>query len=322
MYEPGLPTSSEHPLSFVDRAFRITHVGETPRAYREQSLSPDGRRVAVVIGGANESDLWVVDVASGTHSRLTFGQRPRRPTWTPDGNGITVGIRKAAGFALVTLPRDGRGTPTTLFETTHRAYPNAWLPDGRTLVYQERRAETGWDLMALDTGPGGATLPPRTLVATPFQEENATVSKDGRFLAYESDELDSVFEVYVRPIHGEGQPVRASTRGARWPRFGSAGRLYYWSSSGEGVRRIDYHTDADRFVVDKSQSVWPGSDDQVAGLARQVVVLGTYAGYDVEPATERFLMLERTASSEAPYRRPVIVLNWWDELRALDYRRP
>ncbi len=221
VYAPGSPTSSEYPLSFVDRAFRITHVGETPRAYREQSLSPDGRRVAVVIGGATEADLWVVDVASGTHSRLTFGQRPRRPTWTPDGSGITVGVRRGTGWALVTVRRDGSGAPTTLLETAHRAYPNAWAPDGHTLVYQERRPETGWDLMALDVGPTGAASP-RVIVATPFQEENANLSKDGRFLAYESDELDSVFEVYVRPAGGEAprcvpRPRAGAGRGSARP---------------------------------------------------------------------------------------------------------
>jgi serine/threonine-protein kinase len=322
VYAPGLPTSSEYPLSFLDRAFRITRVGETPRAYREQTLSPDGRWVAVVIGGTNDSDLWVVDVTSGTHSRLTFGLRPRRPTWTPDGNGITVGVRRAPGWALVTVRRDGNGAPITLLETTHRAYPNAWSPDGRRLIYQERRPDTGWDLMALDVGTAGTVSPSHALVATPFQEENASLSKDGRFLAYESDELDSVFEVYVRPAGGGGPQVRASTMGARWPRFGASGRLYYWYSSRGGLKRIDYHADGDRFVTDKAQFVWPGSEDHLADLARRVLVLGTYAGYDVEPATERFLMLERTASPEVPYPRPVIVLNWWDELMALDYHRP
>jgi Tol biopolymer transport system component len=322
VYAPGVATSSECPLSLFDRSFRITRVGETPRAYREQTLSPDGRRVAVVIGGATESDLWVVDVTSGTHSRLTFGQRPRRPTWTPDGNGITMGVRRAAGWAIVTVPRDGRGAPTTLLETSHRAYPNAWTQDGRTLVYQERRSETGWDLEALDLGPGGVPLPPRVLVASRFQEANASLSKDGRFLAYESDELDSVFEIYVRPVQGGGPQVRASATGARWPRFGSLGRLYYWSSSRDGLKRIDYRADGDRFVVERLQSVWPGTDDQVAELARRVLILGTYAGYDVEPATERFLMLERAASPEASYRSPVIILGWWNDLRALDYRHP
>jgi serine/threonine-protein kinase len=321
VYVPGAVTSSEHPLSFVDRARRITRVGETPRAYREPKLSPDGRRVAVVIGGAAESDLWVVDVASGTHSRLTFGQRPRRPTWTPDGQGITVGVRRDAGWALVTVPREGSSAPVVILETPHRAYPNAWSPGGKTLVYQERRPDTGWDLMALDVAAGGHETP-RPLVATPFQEENASLSSDGRLVAYESDELDSIFEIYVQPFRSGGPKVRASTSGARWARFGDRGRLYYWSTTRGGVRRVDYRTEGDRFVSSGVASVWPGTEDEVSSFSRRALVTSSYAGYDADPAAERFLMLERTASPEdTPYHRPVIVLNWGDELRALDYGR-
>jgi hypothetical protein len=321
-YAPARPTLAEHPLSFVDPAFQITRVGDPPRAYREQSLSPDGRRVAVVIGTAAESDLWLIDVASGTHSRLTIGQRPRRPTWTADGRGITVGVRKGDGWALVTVPRDGNGAPAVLLETDHRAYPNAWSPDGRTLVYQQRRPETGWDLMALDATAAG-TFVPRALLATPFQEMKASFSRDGRFLAYESDQLDSVFEIYVRRADGQGPAVRASSQGGRWPRFGPPGRLYYWSSSRGGLRRVDYRTAGDRFVAEAARSVWPGTEDQVADFARRVLVTATYAGYDVDPTTGRFLLLERIAAAEeAPPARPVLVLDWWDELRALDYGRP
>src|SRR4029453_12202674 len=63
VYGPAAVTSSEHPLSLVDAARRIIRVGETPRAYREPKLSPDGRRAAVVIGGAADSALWGGDGA-------------------------------------------------------------------------------------------------------------------------------------------------------------------------------------------------------------------------------------------------------------------
>jgi serine/threonine-protein kinase len=323
-YTPGRPTTSEHSLSVVDGSGRISRVGETPRPYREPILSPDGRRAAVVIGDAASSDLWLVDVASGTHSRLTFGLHPRRPTWTRDGEGITVGVPQARGWKLMTVSRDGGGAPVVLVETPHRAYPNAWSPDGRTLVYQERRPGTGWDLLALEVGRDGAVAAPRPLVATPFEETNGSLSADGRFLAYESDELDSVFEIYVRPVRGEGPKVRASAMGARWPRFGSPGRLYYWQSPRGGVRRVSYRIDGDRFVVEGVEPVWSGVEGGEAAFAQRVVVLAGYAGYDVEHAHERFLVLEGDlAAGEPPYRRPAIVLDWGDELRRLGGpRRP
>jgi serine/threonine-protein kinase len=322
-YTPGVPTPSEHPLSLVDTAGRFSRVGETPRSFREPSFSPDGRRVAVVIGTATESDLWVVDVASGTLSRVTFGLRPRRPTWTPDGTGITVGAPVPGGWKLMTIRRDGSGDPALLLETPNRTYPNAWSRDGRVLVYQERRPETGWDLAALDLGPAGRVEGTRPLVTTPFQEENGNLSRDGRFLAYESDELDSIFEIYVRPLRGGGTKVRASGTGARWPRFGASGRLYYWYSPRGGVQRINYHAESDRFVVDRVTPVWSAVGEGEAAFSHRVLVMASYGGYDVDPAAERFLVLERNESPlEAPFRRPVIVLNWADELRRLGRRRP
>jgi hypothetical protein len=86
---------------------------------------------------------------------------------------------------------------------------------------------------------------------------------------------------------------------------------------------VDYRTSGDLFVEQGSRSVWPGTEDQVADFARRVLVTATYAGYDVDAATGRFLLLERVApSEEAPARRPVLVLDWWEDLRALDYGHP
>ena len=76
-------------------------------------------------------------------------------------------------------------------------------------------------------------------------------------------------------------------------------------------------------MVDSVESVWPGSQEEVSAFARRILVMASYGGYDVEPTAERFLMLERNVSPvEAPYRLPVIVLNWWDDLRALGHHRP
>ena len=56
---------------------------------------------------------------------------------------------------------------------------------------------------------------------------------------------------------------------------------------------------------------------------RRVLVTASYTGYDVEPGTERFLILERAAVvDDAPYRCPVVVLRWGDDLRGMDYEQP
>jgi hypothetical protein len=150
------------------------------------------------------------------------------------------------------------------------------------------------------------------------------LSADGRFVAYESDELDGVFEVYVRPVAEAGAKVRASTTGARWPRFGSPGALYYWLSFKGGLQRIDYHTAGSGFAVDGVSPVWPGGDGEPPPDApRRVLVTAGFGGFDPDPTGRRFLMLEKTPAALATsLQAPVLLFNWPDGLRSRAGDRP
>ena len=53
-------------------------------------------------------------------------------------------------WRLVDVGVDGTVAEHALHEGPHRLYPNAWSPDGRHIVFQEERPETGWDLFVLD----------------------------------------------------------------------------------------------------------------------------------------------------------------------------
>ena len=101
------------------------------------------------------------------------------------------------------------------------------------------------------------------------------------------------------------------------PRFSSGGRLYYWHSFGGGLRNVQHHLVGDRFVVDKVVPVWEGGESGERAVARRYDVTTSW-GDDVDAAGQRFLMLERGAGpSEPPLRRPVVVLNWAESLRAI-----
>src|SRR4030095_7154671 len=153
---------------------------------------------AAVVGSSTESDLWMLD-ANKTLSRLSFGMTPHRPAWTPDGRRIAVGALQRGTWRLLTLAADGSGAPVELFQSPNRLYPDSWSPDGRRLVSQENRPDTGWDLRILDvdaTGQPSGT--PQPLAQSPFHETDAALSPDGRWVAYESDEVDGIVQIYAR----------------------------------------------------------------------------------------------------------------------------
>ena len=221
VYGAGNPRPrSDHYLSWFDRARRrLERLVDTPRAVSRPALAPDGTGSRSAIGSADDSDLWLVD-ANGTLSRLSFGLAPHRPTWTPDGTGITVGSRRPVAAGSCSRSRaDGSGPPTELLESRARVYPNAWSPRrpipalpgepaGNRLG--PARARSGRDQ--------GDRSGPRMLAATPFHETNAALSPDGRWVAYESDEVDGVVQVYVRSFPDGAHKLRYSRR--ETPRVG------------------------------------------------------------------------------------------------------
>ncbi|HEV8331447.1 MAG TPA: protein kinase [Steroidobacteraceae bacterium] len=307
LYGPGARLSSEYYLTWADRTGQLRRAVDTPRPFRDPKASPDGKRVAVVVGTSTESDLWLLDT-NGTLSRLSFGTSPHRPTWTPDGSGITVGAEKDGTWRLLTLPADGNGAPTVLHEASSRMYPNAWSPDGRYLIFQQRRPETGWDLYLLQMDASGdAVGTPQAFATTPFHEANAAISLDGGWVAYESDEVDGVVQVYARSFPDGGHKVRASTGGARWPTWDSAGNLSYWQTGEDVLRSSSTHQANGQLIVDTPVPVW-GADIGAAVIAR-VVISVAGARYDVDPAGTRFLVLEAPAGAARPeLSQPLIVL--------------
>jgi Tol biopolymer transport system component len=310
-----VPLAPETYLAWLDRDGRFTRLVDTPRLFRGPRLDPGGRRVAVAVGTAADSDLWLVD-ANATMSRLSFGLSPHQPAWTPDGKAIAVGAEQRGSWRLLAIPASGGGSPRVLLEGPHRMYPNAWSPDGRDLVFQEYNGQNGWDLQVLPVGPAGqASGPARPLAETPFHETRASLSPDGRWVAYESDELDSIVHVYVRSFPEGGRKVRVSMTGARSPCWGGRGELYYWDTTHSQFQVVRLQEEQGQLLV-KSSQPWAAGGQKPPSASR-VVVLAAGARFGVHPSGNRLLVLETsTPDLEPSTSRPVVVLGWADELQA------
>jgi serine/threonine-protein kinase len=98
--------------------------------------------------------------------------------------------------------------------------PVAWSPDGRYVVYEQLDARGMYDLWLAPVRGDSAPAP---YVRTPFTEDFAAFSPDGRWLAYSSDETGTP-EIYVRSFPDPGEKYRVSTSG---------GMIVQWSNDGK-----------------------------------------------------------------------------------------
>ena len=103
---------------------------------------------------------------------------------------------------------------------------------------------------------GRAKGAPRDFANTPFHETSAAMSPDGRWVSYESNELDGVFQVYARAFPTGSNKMRASTGGARWPAWDAHGSLHFWQSQDDTLWAVPVRAEREQPVVSTSEPVW------------------------------------------------------------------
>ena len=299
------PTGQDRTLVWVDRAGREEVLAVEPRGYVYPRISPDGSQVALDVRD-QENDIWIWDFARETLRRLTFAPgNDWYPAWTPDGRRLAFASNRDGTQNLFWKAADGTGTVERLTESENALIPYAFSQDGKQLVYWEANPQGGNDLCVRSMDGDGSLEP---LLVTEFNERNAEISPDGRWLAYQSDESGQ-YEIYVRPFPNVDEGLRQVSRGGGtrplWARDGS--ELFYLDSGGR-LMTVPVHRDP---------SLDTGNPEVV--LEKSYVATGPPGRtYDVSPNGERFLMIkEAGAGDEAPQAELILVLNWLEELKRL-----
>ncbi|MFI5184643.1 MAG: protein kinase [Vicinamibacteria bacterium] len=222
-YRPG--QAARRRLVWVDRSGKeIADFGDE-REYVDTWLSPDGRRVAFGADAqGDKGDIWIRDSARGTTTRFTFGpERAFDPVWSPDGRRIAFSMQRK-NWDLYVKDAAGTGEAELLLESAEDKFVTDWTRDGAYVVFSSRGKDTTWDLWAMPTAGGHKPFPLRK---TKFSELNGSVSPDGRFLAYQSNESGRV-EVYVQEFPEAKSKWQVSPDGGRQPFWRGDGReLYY-----------------------------------------------------------------------------------------------
>ena len=196
--------------------------------FSDPRVSPDGTHV-VVHGFETGRDNWVADLRRGTLMRLTFDPgEDETPIWTPDGRWIVyTSTRRDLARAVFRKAADGSGPETVVWTGTGHVHLGGFTPDGRTLVVSRSEGDA-FDLASISVDDGKLT----PLTATPFGEFDAALSRDGRWLAYTSDESGRP-EVYVTAFPSLDGRWQVSTDGGTEPVWSRDGRTLYYRGSGK-----------------------------------------------------------------------------------------
>jgi Tol biopolymer transport system component len=228
------------------------------------AISPDGRRAAGIIADAGASDVWVVDLAGGTLTRMTYGGVNASPAWSVDGTRLYFATRTSAGFRVASRTLDDRTVTTVDTGDAAHAFPSSSSADGQiacTLVI------AGGHTVAAIIKPGTRR---QTLTVGPFDEGTPMFAPDARWLAMESAESGRT-EIVLRDLR-DGRRIAVSAAGGTQPRWNADGRTLYFM---EGRRLMRASFDPATGTVGTPEPVHEAAGGRVLAVAPSGRVLSS-----------------------------------------------
>ncbi len=290
---------------WVDRAGReLPAVTQSGRGAFGARLSPNGRRVAWALDMASPH-VAVVELDRNVTTRLSNEATTWWPIWSPDGTRVAFTMFKK-GYGHVFWQRaDANGPAEELTSGPYFHQPRAFTPNGRELIYQQDiDPQTGFDIWAVALEHGAT---PRPLLRGRVDEFHASLSRDGRWMAYVSEESGQP-EVYVKAFPFTDERWKVSAEGGLAPVWSRDGReIYYQYGQAPGWTSRVYAVRVDTtsgFRPDPPRILFEGPSPVPDHYGQS---------FDVSPDGQRFLV--NKVELPSPPTQIHLVFNWFETLR-------
>src|ERR1700722_11725311 len=299
VYAP-LGTGVDSELTWMDRSGNPLGVLGEPGQFQPQSISPDGKRVAVdVKPSVAREEPWIYEVDRGTRIPLDpaeSGPALDNPVWSPDGKQVayrsTVGKESAIGVR----PYDGSGQEKQIGRDAGVFTAEDWSPDGRYLSVDVSKflGPQNWHDTLQVRRVDGAGKPE-------LEIDNAAgghFSRDGHWLAYSDDTSG---QIYVTPFPGPGGRIAVSSAGGFDPRWRGDGQELFYVADDYTLVSVAVRESPQEFHVLSSSTLFRLQIPSGAGF------------YDVTRDGKRFRVNARTHKEQAA---PLtLVTNWSPQLQ-------
>jgi Tol biopolymer transport system component len=279
------PTANQQ-LAWVDRSGTVLEsIGPRMNSILDPSISPNSERIAVR-GREVEGQTDYLYILEGTEAeRLTSNEGfERHMIWSPDGSRIAYSIQNPGGVSdLFIRTADGMGgdQPLIVSEGMHKWYPS-WTPDASTVVFHTNNPETqARDLWSVDVSTGETDV----VVGDDGIQALARLSRDGRFIAYQSDQ-DGQMEIYVTTFPSSDARWKVSANGGTWPKW-SNDELFYWQ--GNDLMAVRFRNEGG-FSFDPPTRLFTGAQ---VGMGVDNMMTSYNPEYDVNAEGTRFVVTSR-----------------------------
>jgi serine/threonine-protein kinase len=283
-------TRAQRELAWVSRAGVRTPLDSTWRGgFVSPRLSPDNSTIAVAVQDRTTSHIWLKPVRGGDPRRLTLGSAQHdEPAWSPDGRAVSfiTGEGSAVVGAIYRRTLGGGTANELILQMDRTASQQIWTPVGGWLLVRTTTPTPGaGDVLRFRPGIDRAPIP---VLDSPRSEYSPSVSPDGRWLTYGSNESGRL-EVYVVPFpEPDGRKWQLSTDGGVAPAWSPRGNELFFLDLRGNMNAVAVQTGA-AFAVGETRVLFAAADLATRAVSRR--------NYDVSADGQRFLMVQRAGGA-------------------------
>ena len=165
-----------------------------------------------------------------------------------------------------------------LYADERTKWPNSLSPDGTLAYVTTGDPKTSSDIWFLREALGPADAPkPSPFLRSEFTEQHPQFSPDGKWLAYESNESSSRYEIYVVPSSGPGPKRRVSASGGVLARWRGDGKELFYIGPDQRLMSAGIEVKGSSLYVGKIEALFGG------------LMVGRGFLYDVSPDGQHVL---------------------------------
>ncbi len=299
----GVP---EYPIMSMDRNGVVSTLWEEPGTYANPKLSPDGSRLSLTVLRDGNWDVWVYDLERKVSTRLTFHDGyDGDQVWSPDGQYLVFTSDREGVENPYRKRADGSGDAERVATIEHDFWASSWSTDGKWIL-GEIQAST-FDLWAI---PADGSGEPVEYLATEFFERFPSISPDGKWIAYMSDESGRE-EIYVRPFPAAAGKWQVSDGGGDWPTWSPDGTELIYRTE-DGLMSSTVTAENGTFRADRPK---PLAASALANNQIGIAIAGSiFSDYEISRDGETFVILQG-GEGLANQNHVTLVTNWFDVLR-------
>lgn len=162
---PGIPALDGAEIVRIDPVSggvtQLTHAGDEGRSAMSPAWSPDGHRIAFVMGDLHQPtalagtyDIYMMGADGSGVQRVTQGINAQLPTWSPDGRSIAFVRDQGAAISVVDLAT-GSVSDVYVPEGHQIVQVPSWSPDGSRIAFQ--MGPDSVDIYTVDLATGDFT---------------------------------------------------------------------------------------------------------------------------------------------------------------------